>query len=315
MSTLVLWSESELHQNSCWMPRLIVIQGPTASGKSALAVEIALHHGAPIISCDSRQFYREMSIGTAVPSTEELSAAKHYFVQDRSVEEPLSAGGFEKEALKLLEVLFLSHQTVVMVGGSGLYVDALIYGLDELPSSERVRAELNEIYKKDGIEPILEALKMADPVHYKLVDRANPMRVMRALEVCRVSGMPYSNLRTARQSVRNFDVVRLIVDMPRASLYERINLRVDQMVAQGLEHEARSVLKWRDTTALKTVGYSEFFDYFDGKISREECTEKIKQHTRNYAKRQLTWLARQSDIPRFAPNEKGAILNYIDGNI
>lgn len=297
------------------MPRLIVIQGPTASGKSALAVELALQYKAPIISCDSRQFYREMSIGTAVPSREELSAVRHYFVQDRSVEEPLSAGGFEKEALVLLETLFHEQETVIMVGGSGLYVDALIYGLDELPSSESVRAELNEIYKKDGIEPILEALKMADPVHYKLVDRANPMRVMRALEVCRVSGMPYSNLRTGRQSTRDFDVVRLIVDMPRASLYERINLRVDQMVDAGLEEEARSVLKWRESTALKTVGYSEFFDYFDGKIDRDECIEKIKQHTRNYAKRQLTWLARQGDVPRFAPNKKGAILNYTDGNI
>lgn len=297
------------------MPTLIVVQGPTASGKSTVAARLAARYGAPVLSCDSRQFYREMSIGTAVPTQEERAAAVHYFVQDRSVETPLSAGGYEVEALARLEQLFQQNEVAVLVGGSGLYVDALLYGLDPLPSSAEVRAQLRAIYEREGLEPILEALKMADPMHYARVDRSNPARVLRALEVCRTSGMPYSNLRTGRRAERPFKVVKLATDLPREALYERINQRVDQMIEQGLEQEARSVIQYRDLSPLKTVGYSEWFDCFDGNISPAQAVEKIKQNSRNYAKRQLTWLRRETDLPRFSPMDFEAIATYVDAHL
>lgn len=296
------------------MGLLIVVQGPTGVGKSAVAIKLAQHYGCSILSADSRQFYRQMTIGTAVPSPMELAAAKHYFIQDRSVDEPLSAGAYENEALALLDTLFQSTSRAILVGGSGLYVDALVNGLDPLPSSEEIRSELNALYAQRGIEPILEALRIADPIHYNIVDRSNPLRVIRALEVCRASGMPYSNLRTARQATRPFRVVKLAINTPRTTLYDQINHRVDTMIEQGLEDEARSVINFRDLAPLKTVGYSEFFDHFDGKISRSEAIEKIKQNTRNYAKRQLTWLRRERDLHYFAPADKDAIIEYIDGN-
>lgn len=280
-----------------------------------MAAQLAARYSCGVVSCDSRQFYREMSIGTAVPSPQERALAKHYFIQDRSVEVPLSAGAYEVEGLALLEKLFQTDQVAVLVGGSGLYADALLYGLDELPSSEAVRAQLNAIYERDGLAPLVEALRMADPVHYERVDRSNPARVLRALEVCRTSGMPYSNLRTGRRAERPFKVVKLATDLPRSMLYERINGRVDLMVEQGLELEARSVLQYRDLSPLRTVGYSEWFACFDGAISPTEAVEKIKQNTRNYAKRQLTWLRRETDLPRFAPNDMDAIFAYVDARI
>lgn len=296
------------------MSRLIVVQGPTAAGKTSTAVNLALHYGCDILSADSRQFYREMTIGSAVPTAGERALARHHFIQDRSLLAPLSSGEYEKEALMLLENIFQSNHTAILVGGSGLYVDALLYGLDPLPSSEEIRAQLNEIYASQGLEPILYALKVADPVHYNMVDRSNPMRVLRALEVCRASGMPYSTLRSGRRTVRDFEVCRLVVDMPRAELYDRINRRVDMMIDEGLQDEARGLIPHRDLSPLKTVGYSEFFEYFDGNLSLTQCIDKIKQHTRNYAKRQLTWLARDRDLPRFEPHETKTMIEYIDGN-
>ncbi|MEG0814823.1 MAG: tRNA (adenosine(37)-N6)-dimethylallyltransferase MiaA [Mucinivorans sp.] len=301
------------------MGRLVVIQGATAAGKSAVAVSLATHYACPVVSCDSRQFYREMTIGTAVPSVDEQQAVAHYFIQDRSINEPLTAGAYEIEALALLDKLFAHHSTVILVGGSGLYADALVYGLDPLPTSEVIRAELNSIYERQGLAPLVEALRMADPVHYSLVDRQNPLRVIRALEVCRASGMPYSNLRTARHATRPFEVVRLAIDMPRQELYNRINGRVDQMIEQGLEDEVRSLIPYRDLSPLRTVGYSEFFDYFDGKISHDTAIDKIKQNTRNYAKRQLTWLRREGDLRYFAPHAVDEIIAWMSsinyGNI
>lgn len=297
------------------MATLIVVQGPTASGKSDVAAKLAQKYQCPVISCDSRQFYREMTIGTAVPTPQEQEKAPHYFIQDRSVETPLSAGAFELEALELLEQLFKKNPVALLVGGSGLYADALLYGLDELPSSQEVRTQLNEIYRRDGINPLLQALKIADPIHYQKVDKANPARVLRALEVCRTSGMPYSNLRTGRKSQRPFKIVKLATDIPREILYQRINQRVDQMIEQGLEKEARNLIKYRELTPLKTVGYTEWFDCFDGKISPTQAVEKIKQNTRNYAKRQLTWLRRETDLKRFSPYDFDAIAKYADENI
>lgn len=292
-----------------------MVQGATAAGKSSVAATLGAHYGVGVISADSRQFYREMSIGTAVPSVSELAAARHYFIQDRSVTQPLSAGGYEREAVALLDLLNQdssdSQIIGVVVGGSGLYVDALLYGLDPLPSSDEVRAQLCAIYERDGLDLLVEALKIADPAYYAVVDRSNPQRVIRALEVCRTSGMPYSNLRSGRRVIRDFDAVKVVVDLPREELYERINGRVDQMIVDGLEAEARSVMQFAELSPLQTVGYSEMFDYFAGGVSRERAVELIKQHTRNYAKRQLTWLRRDADVARFAPSAVGDIIQYV----
>lgn len=297
------------------MGRVIVVQGATAAGKSAVAAHLAAHYGVAVVSADSRQFYCQMRIGTAVPTQEELAAARHYFIQDRSVTQPLSAGGYEREAVELLDGLNEHSDDrqiiAVVVGGSGLYVDALLYGLDPLPSSDEVRAELIAILERDGLEPLVEALRMADPTYHNIVDRSNPQRVIRALEVCRTSGMPYSNLRSGRRSIRSFDAVKLVVDLQREQLYQRIERRVDQMMDEGLEQEARSVEMYRHLTPLQTVGYSEMFDYFDGNTSLERAVELIKQHTRNYAKRQLTWLRRDEATPRFDPTAINEMISYI----
>lgn len=291
------------------MGKIIVIQGPTASGKSSLAVRVAARHNVPVISADSRQFYREMSIGTAVPSTEELAMAQHYFIQDRSVTAPLSAGGYELEAVELINRLnapYLgdSERVIgVVVGGSGLFVDALLYGMDPLPSSREVREELNGLLESRGLEVLVEALKIADPAYHSVVDRSNPQRVIRALEVCRVSGMPYSNLRSGRVSIRDFGVEKYYVDLPREELYSRIDSRVDLMMEQGLLDEVRGLLRYEGLTALQSVGYSELFDYFRGSVSLERAVDLIKQHSRNYAKRQLTWLRRDRVTPRVNPYE------------
>lgn len=297
------------------MSRVVVVGGATATGKSAIAVQVALHYGCPILSADSRQFYRQMSIGTAVPSSEQLSAVTHYFVQDRSVEEPLSAGEYEKEAIGRLSMIFASGcDMAVVVGGSGLYIDALLYGFDPLPSSEQVRLELNSLYRREGLQPLLDGLQMADPAYFNIVDRSNPIRVIRALEVCRTSGMPYSNLRSGRRCERDFSITKLALDLPREELYLRIDDRVDQMMVLGLEQEVRSVEQYRDLTPLKTVGYSELFDYFDSRVTLSRAVELIKQHTRNYAKRQSTWLRRDRDLHSFNPSDMEGIINYIDGD-
>lgn len=296
------------------MARIVVIQGATGVGKSAVAAELAAHYGAVVISADSRQFYSEMAIGTAVPSTEEQALAHHYFIQDRSVTEPLSAGGFQCEASALIEKLSDGQPSdkivAIVVGGSGLFVDALLYGLDEIPSDEKVRIELNELYEKEGLEPLLSELKELDPESYNIVERENPQRVVRALEVCKVAGVPYSSLKTGKGEIL-FDATKIIIDLPREELYDRINCRVDIMIEEGLEAEARSVEKYSHLSALRTVGYSEFFDYFDGKISREKAIDLIKQHSRNYAKRQITWLRRDESTPRFSPFNIEDIIDFI----
>ncbi len=290
------------------------MQGSTAAGKSAVAVEIASRVGCAVISADSRQFYSEMAIGTAVPTCEELSAARHYFIQDRSVTEHLSAGGFAEEASALISELSEGRGegeiVAVVVGGSGLYVDALLYGLDPLPSDEGVRAEFLRRLNSEGLQSLLSELKRYDSVTFETIEKSNPQRVIRALEVCKVAGKPYSELKSGASQMR-FDAVKIIVDMPREKLYERIDSRVDVMMAEGLEAEALSVYKYRELSALRTVGYTELFEYFDGKITLSRAVELIKQHSRNYAKRQVTWLRRDSQTPRFAPSEIDAILNYI----
>lgn len=293
---------------------LIVIGGPTGSGKSALAVEIAKHFGAPIISTDSRQVYRNMAIGTAQPTKEELAAVKHYFIADREVEDDFNCGRYEVEALALLDKLFTEYEYVVAVGGSGLYIQALCSGMDALPEAdEELRVSLKKRLEKEGLDSLVEELQRLDPKYAEIVDRCNPARVMRALEVCISTGRPYSEQRSGTITERPFNIIKIATDMPRDILYERINKRVDIMVEEGLVEEVRNLYHKRKLNALQTVGYRELFDYFDGKCSLEEAIELIKRNSRRYAKRQMTWFRRDSEFRWFAPSALSDIIAYIEG--
>lgn len=277
--------------------RLIVIVGPTGSGKTSLSIDIARHMGAPIISTDSRQLYRGMAIGTAQPTSEELAKAEHHLIACHEIEDEYNCGSYEKEALETLEMLFSQHDNVVAVGGSGLYIKALCEGLDPLPEvSDQLRANLREELKNEGLEPLLAKLKELDPTFYEVVDQANPSRILRALEVTIASGKPYSELRSGAVAKRNFDIIKIGIDMNRERLYQRINKRVDMMIQAGLEAEAQTLYPHRALNSLQTVGYREMFDYFDGTITREQAIELIKRNSRRYAKRQMTWFRRDDDI-------------------
>lgn len=291
---------------------LIVIGGPTGSGKSALAVEIAKHFGAPIISTDSRQVYRGMAIGTAQPTTEELAAVKHYFIADREVEDDFNCGRYEVEALTLLDKLFTEYEYVVAVGGSGLYIQALCSGMDDLPEAdEKIRAGLKQRLEQEGLDSLVGELQRLDPKYAEVVDRCNPARVMRALEVCISTGRPYSEQRSGTITERPFNIIKIATDMPRDILYERINRRVDIMVEEGLVEEVRNLYPKRELNALQTVGYRELFDYFDGKCSLNEAIELIKRNSRRYAKRQMTWFRRDQEFRWFAPSDIEEIIKYI----
>lgn len=292
---------------------LIVIGGPTGSGKSALAVEIAKHFGAPIISTDSRQVYRNMAIGTAQPTEEELEAARHYFIADREVEDDFNCGRYEVEALTLLDKLFTEHKYVVAVGGSGLYIQALCSGMDSLPEAdEQLREELKQRLDSEGLAALVEELRRLDPKYVEVVDTYNPARVMRALEVCISSGKPYSEQRSGTIAERPFNIIKIATDMPRDILYERINRRVDIMVEEGLIEEVRNLYPKRALNALQTVGYRELFDHFDGKCSMEEAIELIKRNSRRYAKRQMTWFRRDEEFAWFSPSDLDAIIEHIN---
>lgn len=292
---------------------LIVVGGPTGSGKSALAVEIAKHFNAPIISTDSRQMYRGMAIGTAQPTAEELVAVKHYFIADREPEDDFNCGRYEVEALALLDKLFAENRYVVAVGGSGLYIQALCSGMDELPEAdEELRNALKARLESEGVETLFAELKRLDPAYAEVVDRYNPARVMRALEVCISTGRPYSEQRRGTTSERPFHIIKIATDMPRDILYDRINRRVDMMVEDGLIAEAEAMYPKRHLNALQTVGYREVFDYFDGKCSLDEAIELVKRNSRRYAKRQMTWFRRDSEFRWFAPADLSEIIAYIE---
>jgi tRNA dimethylallyltransferase len=281
---------------------LIVIAGPTASGKTAAAIQLAQHYKTVILSADSRQFYREMAIGTVKPNADELAAAKHYFIDSHSITEPFSVGDFEKQSLALLDELFKIHNVVILVGGSGLYIKALCEGFDNIPQADAaVREQLNHELTQKGIEPLQDELKLTDPVYYNEVDINNPQRIIRALEVFRQTGMPFSSYRKATVNDRPFNILKIGLDMPREVLYDRINRRVDDMVGQGLVDEVRSLMAYRHLNALNTVGYSELFDHFDGKTDLNRAIELIKQNTRRFAKRQLTWFRKDQSIHWLAP--------------
>jgi len=281
-------------------PTLIVVAGPTAVGKTAAAIKLARHFNTVVVSADSRQFFREMSIGTAKPNTDELAAAKHYFINSHAINESFSVGDFERDGLALLDNLFKTHDKVILAGGSGLYIKAICEGFDELPVADiETREKLNLELQEKGIAPLQERLKEVDPDYYAEVDLNNPQRLIRALEVFETSGKPFSSYRNATINKRPFNIIKLALDMPREELYERVNLRVDIMVKQGLINEVKSLLPYRHLNALNTVGYSEVFDYFDGKTSLDDAIALIKQNTRRFAKRQLTWFRRDQGFTWF----------------
>lgn len=284
--------------------KLIVIGGATATGKTALAIKLAQHFGTEIISADSRQFYRGMSIGTAKPSAEELAAAKHHFIDSLDVTQSYSVGEFEQDCLHLLDTLFQTHDYVILVGGSGLFIRAVCEGLDTFPEiPEKVLQQVETGEKNGGLSWLQQQVQALDPEYFKQVDRNNPARLRRALEVCLAAGQPYSSFRSGQKQTRPFQPVYLLLDVPRPTLYARIDARVDAMVAAGLEAEARNLLPFRHLSALRTVGYEELFDYFDGLLTFHEAVDKIKQHSRNYAKRQATWFRKHGDWMMVDPLE------------
>lgn len=278
-------------------PTVIAVVGPTAIGKTALGIALAQHYKTEIISADSRQFFTEMTIGTAVPSAEELKAATHHFIQNKSIFEPYSVGDFEVEALDLLKTLFKKHKLVIVVGGSGLYVDALLKGLDSFPEVKAgIRENLNKRLETEGLENLARELEKVDPKHAQNVDLKNPHRVIRALEVFHSSGAPYSSYLGHPKEPRTFNYFKIGLTAPRETIYERINTRVDKMMEQGLLKEAQSLYPNKSLNALQTVGYRELFAHFDGDFSLEKAIVEIKKNTRRFAKRQGTWFRKDQDI-------------------
>ena len=279
---------------------LITIVGPTAIGKTSLSILIASYFKTEIISCDSRQFYKEMTIGTAVPEKEELAEVPHHFIQNRSVFEDYNVGAFERDALNVLDTLFKKHNIVVMVGGSGLYVKAVLEGLDDFQKIDpTIRLELNNIYKNEGIIPLQQQLKKLDIETYNTISLDNPQRIIRALEICIGTNLPYSSFKGKGKRKRDFESIIVGLNGNRQKIYDRINYRVDLMVKKGLLDEAKKLHPQKSLNALQTVGYKELFLFFDGKITKEYAVEEIKKNTRRFAKRQLTWFKKNTNIMWF----------------
>ncbi|HMT67716.1 MAG TPA: tRNA (adenosine(37)-N6)-dimethylallyltransferase MiaA [Bacteroidales bacterium] len=295
---------------------LIVLPGPTGVGKTAFATGLAERLGCDIISCDSRQFYREMKIGTAAPGEEELARAKHHFVGFLSVTDYYSISLFERDVLALLPSLFPSNPVVIMTGGSMLYMDAVCRGMDDIPDTDpAVRQKYLEMYHNEGIEGLRIALKLLDPVSYSRIDLHNPRRILRALEITESSGRPYSSFLTAPVRQRDFRVIKAGLTRERSELYRRIDMRVDRMMEEGLEQEAASLIRYRGLNALNTVGYREMFRWFDGEVSREEAVMLIRRNTRRYARKQLTWWNRDSQINWFDASESEKIISWIEKSL
>jgi len=292
---------------------LVVVVGPTAVGKTAAAIKLAQHFDTEILSADSRQFYKEMNIGTAKPDEQELLAAKHHFINSHSIQEDYSAGDFERDALQLLASLFEKKDVVIMVGGSGLFVRAVCEGLDDLPKApEGVREALNKQFEIAGLAPLKERLKEIDPAYYAIADIDNPQRVIRALEVFEASGNTMSFYQKKEVEKRPFEVITIGLNTDRQQLYNRINLRVDKMIHKGLVEEVKSLSNYRTKPAMLTVGYSEIFQYLDGAISFEEAIDKVKQNSRRYAKRQITWFKKYGNTVWFEPTETHEIITFLE---
>lgn len=291
---------------------LIVITGPTAVGKTALTIELARHFGIPVINADSRQVYRELRIGTASPTPEQLAQAKHYFVGHKSIHDYYNASLYEQDVLTLLDTLFVDSPVQLLSGGSMMYIDAVCNGIDDIPTiRDDVRSDLKRRYQEEGLDTLCADLLRLDPEHYAVVDRKNHRRVIHALEVCYQTGRTYTSFRTQARKVRPFRVMKIGLNRDRTELYDRINRRVDQMMADGLTDEAQTLYPLRQLNALNTVGYKELFDYMDGRWTLDEAVERMKGNTRRYARKQLTWFRRDAEVRWFHPNNNEDILNYI----
>ena len=297
-------------------PTLLVLLGPTGVGKTNLSLSLAEHFGCPIVSSDSRQFYRELKIGTAAPTEDELSRVKHYFIGSHSIHDEYNAGQYEQDAIKLLDELFRKHKVVLLVGGSMMYIDAVCNGMDEIPNVDtETRAFWQKQYADFGLEFIQNELLKLDPTHYGQVDLQNPKRIIHALEICSMTGRPYSELRTGQRKLRDFNILKIGLNRPRPELYERINARVDKMITEGLLLEAEQFYQFRKLNTLNTVGYKELYEYMDGNRTLDFAINMIKQDSRRYAKRQLTWFNRDKDILWFQPEELESKIELVLQNI
>ena len=291
---------------------LIVITGPTAVGKTACCLEIARHFGIPVINADSRQIYKELRIGTARPTEAEMQQVKHYFVGTLGLDDYYSASLYEQQVLQLLEEQFKTHDYALLAGGSMMYIDAVCDGIDDIPTvDDQTRETLKARLASEGLEKLVEELKQLDPEYYEIVDRQNPRRVVHGLEICLMTGKTYTSFRKKEKKQRPFQIIKIGLNRPREELYERINQRVDHMMAEGLLDEAKAMYPKRQLNALNTVGYKELFDYLDGRWSLEEAVERIKGNTRRYARKQLTWYKKDEHIKWFNPNEIKTIIDYI----
>ena len=292
---------------------LLTLAGPTAVGKTQVAIEIAKHFNTEIINADSRQVYREMKIGTAVPTLGQLAAVPHYFIGSRSIQEYYNASMFEQDAIALLTRLFVGHDLVIMTGGSGMYMDAVCSGIDDFPAvNALIREQLRSDFQQKGMEWLRSRIKESDPEYYEQVDLNNPKRLLKALEIITMTDRPYSSFLTRNKKEREFSIIPVGLNVERTVLYRNINQRVDSMIREGLVSEVEALIPFRHFNALNTVGYKEIFDHLDGKISLEEAIDLIKRHSRQYARRQITWFRKNSDIRWFAPEERMAIIKYAE---
>ena len=302
-------------QNSKFhMKTLVVVLGPTGVGKTELCLTLAEHLGTPIVNADSRQIFKELPIGTAAPTLEQQQRVTHYFVGNHHVEDYYSAAMYEEDVMHLLQDnLFKTHDTVLLTGGSMMYIDAVCKGIDDIPTvREDIRTWMKQRLEKEGLETLVEELHQMDPEHWNIVDKKNPRRVVHALEICHQTGKTYTSFRTAEKKQRPFRIIKIGLNRDRSLLYDRINQRVLQMMQDGLEEEARNVYAKKGLTSLRTVGYKEIFAYFDGEIDREEAIRQIQSHSREYMRKQLTWFKRDEEITWFEPDNVKEIINYID---
>ncbi len=291
---------------------LLTIVGPTAVGKTGLAIELAQYYKTEIISADSRQLYHEMELGTAKPDKNELAAVPHHFINSHSIFDEVSAGRFEKMALTTIGKLFKTKKLLIMVGGSGLYIDAVTSGFAEIPEVDAgIRSKLNEQLEEEGLEKLTDYLKRVDPAYFAMVDLNNPQRVVRALEVYEGTGIAYSHWRKPVAGKRDFQTIRIGLELDKAKLYERIDRRMDSMIEAGLFGEAEKLFEYRHLNALQTVGYREIFGYLEGLYEREECIRLLKRNSRRYAKRQMTWFKKDGSIRWFAPDDCEGVINYV----